>query len=438
MTPDEIILKKRQGRELSSEELDFIVGGFNNGEIPDYQMSAFLMAAFLQGLSSIETSHLTKAIVNTGKVLNLDEIKDVVVDKHSTGGVGDKTTLVLAPLLAACGIKVAKLSGRGLGHTGGTIDKLESFEGYKSNLSTNEFLSVIKDIGMSIISQTADLAPADKKIYALRDVTATVDSIPLIASSIMSKKLAAGTDIIALDIKVGKGAFMKEIKEAKKLAWEMIKIGETFDKKIIAVISDMNQPLGKTVGNALEVREALFTLSGKGPADLNELCLTIGSHILKSAKIVNEVSEGRELLYCKIKNGEALSKFEEFLFRQGVKTTNSKLPESERCCYVTSNYEGYVSCLDSEIIGKSSVLLGAGRKNKEDDIDRSVGIELLKKRGDHVKIEEPLVKLHYNVGSLLENFNIIINNILSSYEIISEKNWQENKKEDLPLIYDIL
>ncbi|UMZ73923.1 thymidine phosphorylase [Natranaerofaba carboxydovora] len=440
MTPYDVIFKKRMGEKLSLEELDFIVNGYNKGTIPDYQMAAFLMAAFLKGLSSKETSDLTHAIIKTGTILNLDEVEGIVVDKHSTGGVGDKTSLVLAPLLSSCGLKVAKISGRGLGHTGGTIDKLESVSGFEANLTNDEFIRAINEVGMSIIGQTEKLAPADKKIYALRDVTATVDSIPLIASSIMSKKIAAGTDIIALDIKVGKGAFMKELDKAKELAKEMISIGKSFDKKVFAVISDMNQPLGNTIGNALEVKEAVQTLEGKGPLDLQELCLTIGSYILKEADKVKDVLEGRKILLTKLKEKEGLKKFEEFFLKQGVSYCSNifELPESETYCYVKSNLEGYISWLDSETIGKASVLLGAGRRSKEDDIDPAVGIELLKKRGDFVAKEEPVFKIHYNTSSLLVDLETIQDRLVSSYEIISQDEWARKNKEEIPLIYDIL
>ncbi len=438
MNPSELINKKKLGFELKPKELDFMVKGFNRGDIPDYQMSAFLMAVCLKGLNSAETSDLTKAIVNTGKVLDLGKLEGIVVDKHSTGGVGDKTSLVLAPLLGACHVKVAKISGRCLGHTGGTIDKLESFPGFNPYLSVDEFITVINEVGMSIICQTEDLALADKKIYALRDVTATVDSIPLIASSIMSKKIAAGTGIIALDVKVGKGAFMKDLEGAKKLAEEMIQIGTSFGKKMIAVISDMNQPLGNTVGNSLEAKEAVQTLKGSGPDDLLELCLVLGSQILLASGKAKTIEQGRQLLNQKIKTGEALSVFNRFLREQGV-TDISGLIESEYRKEVISDLEGYVSWLDSETIGKASVLLGAGRKIKGQDIDRTTGIELDKKRGDYVKKGDVLARIYYNPVTLLEKIETVEEKVLSAYEIVPVEAWgKKMRSANIPLIYKTL
>lgn len=445
MTPYDIILKKRKGLELSFDELEFFVNGFDKGDIFDYQMSAFLMAAFLNGLNSRETSYFTKTIQNTGTTLDLREIGDKIVDKHSTGGVGDKTTLVLVPLLGASGIKVAKISGRGLGHTGGTIDKLESIAGFCPFLSNEEFIENIKRSGVSIISQTEELAPVEKKIYALRDVTATVDSIPFIASSIMSKKLAAGTDIIALDVKVGKGAFMKTKNEAKALAQEMVNIGKNYNKDIFAVISDMDQPLGNTVGNALEIKETIETLKGNGPSDLTELCLILGSHTLFKTGIVSDIEEGKELLRLKMQNGEAIKKFRELILNQlkGVNRKNINfeeyLPSSEKVFCLASEEEGIISEIDALKLGKSAVLLGAGRKTKEDNIDRSVGLKLLKKRGDYVFKGDDLVKIYYNDSSVMLDLELIVDDIKKSYNIISSSQWEiTNQAQKSPLVYDVI
>ena len=313
----DVILKKRRGEELSKEEIDFFIQGFTKGEIPDYQASALLMSIFFNSMNKRETADFTMSMVHSGETLNLDKIQGIKVDKHSTGGVGDTTTILLAPMVASCGVPVAKMSGRGLGHTGGTIDKLESFKGFSVELSEEKFMENVNDIGIAVIGQTANLAPADKKLYALRDVTATVDNMPLIASSIMSKKIASGADGIVLDVKVGDGAFMKTPEDAKALAEEMVSIGKNVGRNTIAVISDMDQPLGYAIGNALEIKEAIDTLKGNGPKDLLELALTLGSNMLILANKVESFEEGKKLLLENIKNGKALEKLKEFVKAQG-------------------------------------------------------------------------------------------------------------------------
>ncbi len=385
----DLIKKKRDGESLTSEEINFMILEYTKDEIPDYQMSAMLMAIYFQGMSKEETLALTMAMKNSGDCLDLSFIKGITVDKHSTGGVGDKTSLVLTPMVAACGVHIAKMSGRGLGHTGGTIDKLESFPGFSTSISIQEFEKNINTIGVSIIGQTVDLAPADKKLYALRDVTATVDSIPLIASSIMSKKLAAGADAIVLDVKTGSGAFMKSLEDAERLAIEMVHIGKGAKRDTVAIISDMDQPLGMAVGNAIEVIEAINTLNGNGPKDLYELCITLGSYMLVAAKIANSVDEAILLLEDAIISKKALHKFAEFIEAQGgdpsyvYDTSKFKLGEIKE--YVFSANEGYIEHIECDEIGICSLLLGGGRETKESEIDLSVGLLLHKKVGDYIR-----------------------------------------------------
>ncbi|ACB85239.1 pyrimidine-nucleoside phosphorylase [Natranaerobius thermophilus] len=396
----EVIVKKREGGELSSSEIDFLVQGYTRGEIPDYQMSSFLMAAFLQGLNSQETAQLTKSMVHSGEVLDLSRISGIKVDKHSTGGVGDKTTLALAPLVASADLNVAKMSGRGLGHSGGTIDKLEAFLGFTPELSMENFIEQVQKHNLAIVGQTKQLAPADGKIYSLRDVTATVDSIPLIASSIMSKKLAAGTNMIVLDVKVGKGAFMENLEDATALGHEMVNIGKNLGRKTVAVISDMNQPLGRKVGNSLEVQEAIATLKGNGPEDFKELCLNLGAILLNMAEKVTTVTEGKKLLSNKINSGEALAKLEQLVKAQNGDTSGihntENLPQAKHYKILTADKSGFITNLDAKKVGLASVNLGAGRATKEDKIDLSVGIELNKKLGDEVSTGDELAKIWYN------------------------------------------
>lgn len=396
----DIIEKKRDGKELTKEEIQYMVMGFMKGEIPDYQMSAFLMAVFLNGMSEQETMYLTKIMAVSGKQADLNRIEGIKVDKHSTGGVGDTTTLVVAPVAAACGVPVAKMSGRGLGHTGGTIDKLESIPGFCTSMEIEEFIRQVNEIGIAVTGQTTDLAPADKKIYALRDVTATVDSIPLIASSIMSKKLAAGADAIVLDVKTGNGAFMKEMKAARKLAAEMVKIGNQAGKKTIALITDMNEPLGDMVGNALEVIEAIEILKGKRKGKLYEVSVELASYMLLLSDKAETYEEAKIKVGQMIENGQGLKKMEEFIrFQKGdvsVISDYSRFPKAEIQMNVISERYGYVHRIDCEEIGKTSILLGGGRITKDSKIDLSVGIEIKKRIGDRVEQGEVLAVIYAN------------------------------------------
>lgn len=407
MTMYDIIRRKRDGGALSKEEIDFFIEGYTSGSIPDYQASALLMAIYFQGMNREETGNLTLAMAHSGQMLDLSGISGTKVDKHSTGGVGDKTSLALLPMAAACGVSIAKMSGRGLGHTGGTIDKLESFPGFSVNLTTEQFQKQVNDIGIALMSQTGQLAPADKKLYALRDVTATVDQLSLIASSIMSKKLAAGADAIVLDVKTGSGAFMKTEKDAFLLAEEMVEIGRQAGQKTIAVVTDMDQPLGRAVGNALEVKEAIATLRGEGPEDFTNLCLTLGSAMLLVAGKAESLEEAKGRLKEVIANGKALEKLAELVEAQGgdrqAVYAPENLPGAAYQIPVLSLKEGYLAHMDCEEIGRVSMILGGGREKKEDEIDLSVGIVLKKKCGDFIKAGEPLALLHVNdLGKLEE------------------------------------
>ncbi|MCY8496822.1 pyrimidine-nucleoside phosphorylase [Bacillus atrophaeus] len=396
----DIIIKKQNGKELTSEEIQFFVNGYTDGSIPDYQASALAMAIFFQDMTDRERADLTMAMVNSGETIDLSAIEGIKVDKHSTGGVGDTTTLVLAPLVAALDVPVAKMSGRGLGHTGGTIDKLEAIEGFHVELSKDEFIKLVNRDKVAVIGQTGNLTPADKKLYALRDVTGTVNSIPLIASSIMSKKIAAGADAIVLDVKTGAGAFMKTDEDAVNLAKAMVRIGNNVGRQTMAVISDMSQPLGFAIGNALEVKEAIDTLKGEGPEDLHELVLTLGSQMVVLAKKAATLDEAREKLIEVMKNGKALEKFKDFLKNQGgdssVVDDPSKLPQAAYKIDVPAKEAGVVSEIVADEIGVAAMLLGAGRATKEDDIDLAVGIMLRKKVGDKVEKGEALVTLYAN------------------------------------------
>ena len=396
----DLIEKKRDGKVLSKEELDFIIEGYTDGSIPDYQMSALLMAIFYQDMTDEEISHLTLAMANSGDIIDLSSIDGIKVDKHSTGGVGDTTTLVLAPLVASVGVPVAKMSGRGLGFTGGTLDKFESIPGFKIELSDQEFIDIVNKSKVAVIGQSGNLAPADKKLYALRDVTATVDSIPLIASSIMSKKIAAGADAIVLDVTTGDGAFMKDIEDAKRLAKTMVRIGKLAGRQTMAVISDMSEPLGEAIGNSLEIVEAIDTLKGNGPVDLTEMCYVLGSQMVVLAKKAETLEEARGMLEEALHSGKALEKFREMVKDQGGDT--SVIDQTEKI--LTAKYEielpaktsGYVTKLVANEIGIAAMLLGAGRKTKEDDIDHAVGIKLHKKIGDKVAEGESLLTICSN------------------------------------------
>ncbi|GGI33786.1 pyrimidine-nucleoside phosphorylase [Staphylococcus chromogenes] len=396
----DMISKKRDGHALSSEEIKFIIDGYTKGEIPDYQMSSLAMAIYFQDMTDEERAALTMAMVESGDKIDLSNIEGIKVDKHSTGGVGDTTTLVLAPLVAALGIPVAKMSGRGLGHTGGTIDKLESVEGFHVEISEDEFIQLVNEAKIAVIGQTGNLTPADKKIYALRDVTGTVNSIPLIASSIMSKKIAAGADAIVLDVKTGKGAFMQTVEDAEALAHAMVKIGNQVGRQTMAIISDMNQPLGRAIGNALELKEAIDTLKGQGPEDLTELVLTLGAQMVVLAQKAETLEDARAQLQSVIDNGAAVEKFKTFLSNQGgdasVVDDPSKLPTAKYTFELPAKQSGVVSEMVANEIGIASMMLGAGRQTKEDDIDLAVGLVLHKKIGDKVSEGESLLTIYAN------------------------------------------
>lgn len=396
----DLIMKKRNGGTLTEAEIDYMISEYTAGRIPDYQMSAMMMAIYFQGMSEAETVALTMAMAHSGDMMDLHEITGVKVDKHSTGGVGDKTSIALTPMVAACGVKIAKMSGRGLGHTGGTIDKLESFEGFSTGITAGHFLRQVNEIGISIMGQTLDIAPADKKLYALRDVTATVDNMSLIASSIMSKKLASGADAIVLDVKTGSGAFMKEEADAFALAKEMVSIGNRAGRKTIAVVSDMDQPLGCAVGNALEVQEAIDTLKGEGPADFTELCMTLGSYMLIAGGRAKDEQKARAMLEEVISDGSALNKLEQFVQAQGgnpaAVRNPSLLPKAAIVEEIPAPCSGYVEKIDCEEIGICSLILGGGRETKESVIDLSVGLILHKKVGDYVEAGQSLAAIHAN------------------------------------------
>ena len=396
----DLIWKKREGYELGEEEIRFLIDGYVRGEIPDYQMAAWAMAVFFRGMSEQETIDLTRAMMESGEVIDLSPIPGVKLDKHSTGGVGDTTTLVLAPLVAAAGGKMAKMSGRGLGHTGGTLDKFESIPGFEVEIGRNRFIDIVSRVGAAVIGQSGNLVPADKKLYALRDVTATVDSVPLIASSVMSKKLAAGADAIVLDVKAGGGAFVKTVEEAFDLARLLVRIGKGMGRKVVGVVTGMEQPLGYAVGNALEVKEAVSTLQGQGPEDLTELCLVLGACLLELAGICPGREQGRERLQEIIRSGDGLEKLKEMVRAQGgmVQALEdlSLLPQAAQIREVRSPARGFVHSLEAEVIGKASTLLGAGRETKDSIVDPAAGIVLCKKIGDWVEEGEPLAQLHYN------------------------------------------
>lgn len=396
----DIIEKKRDGKELTTQEINFFIEGYTKGDIPDYQASALAMAIYFQDMNDRERADLTRAMVNSGDTIDLSSIHGIKVDKHSTGGVGDTTTLVLAPLVASLGIPVAKMSGRGLGHTGGTIDKLESIKGFHVELTKEQFIDLVNRDKIAVMSPSGNLTPADKKLYALRDVTGTVNSIPLIASSIMSKKIAAGADAIVLDVKTGDGAFMKTEKDAEELAHAMVRIGNRVGRKTVAVISDMSQPLGFAVGNALEVKEAIETLQGNGPEDLTNLVLTLGSQMVMLAQKAQTAQEAKSMLLNAIRSGRAIAKFREFLENQGgdssIVDDTARLPQAKYKIELPAPKSGFISRLTADEIGVASMLLGAGRATKDDTIDLAVGIVLHKKVGDEVKCGESLLTIHSN------------------------------------------
>lgn len=429
----DLIVKKKRGGALTEEEIDWMIRAYTDGDVPDYQMSAMMMAICFVGMTDEETKDLTLAMAHSGDMLDLSAINGIKVDKHSTGGVGDKTSLVLAPLVASLGVPVAKMSGRGLGHTGGTIDKLESFTGFSTSLTPEQFIRNVNTIHIAIAGQTANLAPADKKLYALRDVTGTVDQMSLIASSIMSKKLASGADSIVLDVKTGDGAFMKKEADAIHLAEEMVSIGKLAGKDVSAVISDMDQPLGCAVGNALEVREAIDTLRNQGPADLRELVLVLGSHMVVKAGAADDLSLARTMLEESLSNGRAFEVFKEFVRAQGGDPNEAEHPEMLPAARfqetVPAPGDGYVADIATEEIGKICLLLGGGRETKESRIDLSVGLVLCKKKGDAVRKGEPLAVIHANDEELLGQ---AAERLASAYTLT------EMKPEAIPLIKEVI
>lgn len=428
----DLIQKKKMGEILKKEEIDFIVEGYTKGEIPDYQMSAFLMAVYFKGMNKEETANLTLAYVNSGEKADLSQIEGIKVDKHSSGGVGDKISLIVIPLAASVGVPVAKMSGRGLGHTGGTIDKLESIEGFKTELSPQKFISNVNKYKMAIVAQTSNLTPADKKTYALRDVTATVDSIPLIAASIMSKKIASGSDAIVLDVKVGSGAFMKSLDEARKLAETMVEIGKSLKRKTIAVITNMDQPLGHEVGNANEVKEAIEVLKGNGCEDEETVALTIASYMTVLGGAFNNFDEAYSKLKDIIRSGKAVNKLKELIEIQGgnpdITDHTDKLPQAEYNVEVKSLKSGYVYSMEAEKIGIAAMLLGAGRKTKEDKIDPAAGITLVKKVGESVSKGDTICILHTNIKDCSEAQSIL----KDAYNIT------QNKPDTLKYVYEVI
>lgn len=423
MTILEIIEKKKNRQILTKEEIEFVILGMIKGEIADYQISSLLMAIVLNGMNEEETFYLTDAMLHSGEIIDLSSIEGMKVDKHSTGGVGDKVTLILAPLLASFGLKVAKMSGRGLGHTGGTIDKLESIPGYRVELSREEFMNQVNTIGVSVISQSGNLVPADKKLYALRDVTGTVDSIPLIASSIMSKKIASGADVIFIDVKVGNGALMKTIEDARKLAHTMINIGKRYQKKTICILTNMDEPLGYAIGNALEVKESISALKGMGPEDVMELIIKTAGLIVSSVEDI-ELEEAEQQCFKKFNTGQAYDKFEQMVSAQGGDLT--KLEVSNRIFSVRSAKAGYISHIDALGLGEIARSIGAGRFQKEDKIDYQVGLVLSHKVGDFVKENDELLKVY------LDKIDVQVNKILECFTI------QEDEVEKQPLIYEVI
>jgi pyrimidine-nucleoside phosphorylase len=428
----DIIVKKRDGKILTKEEISFFVKGYVNGSIPDYQVSALAMAIVFRGMSKEEITVLTELMMHSGDIIDLSSIKGVKADKHSTGGVGDKTSLVLGPMVAACGVKVAKMSGRGLGHTGGTLDKMEAIPGMKIAIPEAQFMRQVNEVGLAIVGQTGHLVPADKKLYSLRDVTGTVESIPLIASSVMSKKLASGSDTILLDVKFGSGAFMKDLASARELARTMVDIGDGLNRDTRAILTDMEQPLGLAVGNALEVKEAIATLHGKGPRDLIELCLEAGSIMLEQAKVVDDLKKGRKLLEEAIADGSAFNKLKEMVKAQGGDVSYienpEKFPLSKYVVEIRSEDEGYVKRIEALEIGESAMRLGAGRETYDDVIDMSAGIVLAKKVGDFVKVGDVLCVVHTNK----DDFAAILEDIRHSFILSKEK------LNPLPIVHDYI
>jgi pyrimidine-nucleoside phosphorylase len=429
----EIIIKKRDKGELSKREINFFIQGYTKGEIADYQASALAMAILINGMNTRETTDLALAMAHSGEILDLSKVVPVAVDKHSTGGVGDKTSLVVAPTVAACGLPVGKMSGRGLGFSGGTLDKLESIPGFRSNLSTDEFLHQLKTIGIVLTGQSADLAPADGKLYALRDVTGTVQSIPLIASSIMSKKIAAGAQAIVLDVKVGQGAFMEDLKDARRLAELMVEIGKLVNRKTVAILSDMNQPLGAAVGNSLELQEALETLKGKGPADFREHCLTVSGYMLALGGLAGDEMLGKKLAEDALASGSAFERFRKLIQAQGgdVKYVDdpSLLDRARLIQEVKSPRDGYLAEINAREVGETAVLLGGGRERKGDPIDYTVGVIVHHKVGDQVNTGDGLFTVHANDEDKLEQ---------AKRKVLAAHRWSDKPVKPLPLYYGII
>lgn len=428
----DIIEKKRDGGILTKEEIDFFIQGYTDGDIPDYQASVLMMAIYFQDMTSEERANLTIAMAESGDQIDLSGIEGVKVDKHSTGGVGDTATIILAPLVASAGVPIAKMSGRGLGHTGGTIDKLEAIPGFHVEIDNKKFLQLVNKNKVAVVGQSGNLTPADKKLYSLRDVTATVNSIPLIASSVMSKKIASGADAIVLDVKTGSGAFMQELQDAKQLAEAMVAIGQQVGRKTMAIISDMSQPLGLAIGNALEIKEAIDTLKGNGPEDLTELCLTLGSHMVLLGKKAKTIEEARTILQNNIENGKALETFKTFVEAQGgnpdVADDVSLLPQADYQIELPAKQSGYIHKLIANEIGTAAMWLGAGREDKDSAIDLSVGIVLHKKMGDTVQEGESLLTIHANTKEISQ----VEEKLYQAIEISAEK------PERTPLIYETI
>ncbi|MGI6782153.1 MAG: pyrimidine-nucleoside phosphorylase [Acholeplasmataceae bacterium] len=410
----DLILKKRDGKELTKEEIKFLIDNYVKGRIPDYQMSAFLMATYFQGMTEQESTALSQAVRDSGKVYDLSKIKGIKVDKHSTGGVGDKVTLILGPMVAALGAKFAKMSGRGLGHTGGTLDKLEAIKGFQVEQTEERFIELVSKNGLAVIGQSDDITPADKLLYALRDVTGTVESVPLIASSIMSKKLASGSDVIVLDVKFGSGAFMKTVKDAEELAKVMVEIGNLAGKKMTAILTSMDEPLGHKIGNSLEVYEAIETLSGKGPEDLVSVCVEIGAYLLVDAKLFNDLDLARAELRKTLKDGRALEKFKVLVKNQGGDVSMVENPESfltAKKHKLLASENGYIESFITSDIGTAGRILGAGRLTKEDVLDLSVGIDLHLKIGDKVETGDVIATIYHNDKGLSDAIQVLNNAI---------------------------
>jgi pyrimidine-nucleoside phosphorylase len=433
MHPVEIIIKKRDGGELTREEIEYFIKGYTCGEIPDYQASAWAMAVLLKGMTARETTDLTMAIVASGETLDLSKVVPIAVDKHSTGGVGDKTSIVVEPVVAACGLPMGKMSGRGLGFSGGTLDKMESIPGYRCDLTTEEFLRQLKDIGLVLTGQTMDLAPADGKLYALRDVTGTVQSIPLIASSVMSKKIAAGAQAILLDVKLGLGAFMRTESDARRLAKLMVEIAHLAGRKAVALLSDMNQPLGFAVGNALELKEAIETLHGGGPLDFREHCLEVASHLLVLGRIADSLDGSRLRAETALADGCALSRFRDLVIAQGGDVSYvdhpNKLPTARYIEVISAPRKGYLKEINAKIIGETAVLLGAGRVQIGDTIDYAVGVVVHHKVGDFVEAGTPLFTVHANDQSKLAE---------AQDRLLAAHGWSDDPIEPLPLFYGVI